>query len=196
VIVEVKVPVLAESVAEATLISWHKKQGDVVKRGDNLIDIETDKVTLEVAALSDGVLTEIIRNDGDSVKSDEVIARIDSNGKSDKAAEPKKTEAAVPQQQSLPVDSGPAVDPKTSPAVRNMLSEHKLEARQIPDSNSDGRVTKEDVVNYLNQGKPAQAVSKQARPAETAPTAKAEAPAKVAPVKTTPDCVNARQKDY
>ncbi len=62
--VDVKVPVLAESVSEATLMKWHKKAGDKVKRGDNLIDIETDKVTLEVAALSDGVLTEILKGDG------------------------------------------------------------------------------------------------------------------------------------
>ena len=131
-IVDVKVPILAESVAEASLISWHKKQGDVVKRGDNLIDIETDKVTLEVAALSDGVLAEIIKNNGDSVKSDEVIARIETTGKVEKTAEPKKT-AAVPQQQSLPVDTGAAPEPKTSPAVRNMLAENKLDARHIPD---------------------------------------------------------------
>ena len=74
---DIKVPVLAESVSEATLMKWHKKQGDPVKRGDNLIDIETDKVTLEVAALNDGVLTEILKGDGETVESDEVIARID-----------------------------------------------------------------------------------------------------------------------
>jgi len=171
---------LAESVAEASLISWHKKQGDVVKRGDNLIDIETDKVTLEVAALSDGVLAEIIKNNGDSVKSDEVIARIETTGKVEKTAEPKKT-AAVPQQQSLPVDTGAAPEPKTSPAVRNMLAENKLDAKQIPDGNADGRVTKEDVVNYMNKSKPAPAVK------TAAPAAKSEpASAPVAVQTTTP----------
>ena len=179
-IVDVKVPILAESVAEASLISWHKKQGDVVKRGDNLIDIETDKVTLEVAALSDGVLAEIIKNNGDSVKSDEVIARIETTGKVEKTAEPKKT-AAVPQQQSLPVDTGAAPEPKTSPAVRNMLAENKLDAKQIPDDNADGRVTKEDVVNYMNKSKPAPAVK------TAAPAAKSEpASAPVAVQTTTP----------
>ncbi len=179
-IVDVKVPILAESVAEASLISWHKKQGDVVKRGDNLIDIETDKVTLEVAALSDGVLAEIIKNNGDSVKSDEVIARIETTGKVEKTAEPKKT-AAVPQQQSLPVDTGAAPEPKTSPAVRNMLAENKLDAKQIPDGNADGRVTKEDVVNYMNKSKPAPAVK------TAAPAAKSEpASAPVAVQTTTP----------
>jgi len=76
VTVEVKVPVLAESVAEANLLQWHKKVGDTVKRGENLIDIETDKVTLEVAAPTNGILTEILKQDGEDVKSDELIAKI------------------------------------------------------------------------------------------------------------------------
>ena len=154
-IVDVKVPVLAESVSEATLITWHKKQGDTVKRGDNLIDIETDKVTLEVAALSDGVLSEIVKPNGTSVKSDEVIARIEAAAKTEKPAEPKKVAPAPSQQQSLPVDTGSVADPKLSPAVRNMLAEHNLDARQIPDGNADGRVSKEDVVNYLDKTRPA-----------------------------------------
>lgn len=184
-IVDVKVPVLAESVSEATLISWHKKQGDVVKRGDNLIDIETDKVTLEVAALSDGVLTEIIKGNGENVQSDEVIARIDSSGKSEKPAEAKK--AAAPQQQSLPVvDNAPVAEPKTSPAVRNMLAEHKLDPRQVPDSNADGRVTKEDVVNYLNQNKPAQAATKPTAPATTSTAKNVTTPASPQPAPKVP----------
>ena len=76
--VDVKVPVLAESVAEATLMNWHKQPGDAISRGDSLIDIETDKVTLEVAALNDGVLVEILKGDGELVESNEVIARIDT----------------------------------------------------------------------------------------------------------------------
>ena len=182
-IVDVKVPVLAESVSEATLIIWHKKQGEVVKRGDNLIDIETDKVTLEVAAMSDGILAEIVKGNGKSVSSDEVIARIDTagTGKADKPAEPKKA-AAVPQQQSLPVDIGTSNEPKTSPAVRNMLAEHKLDAKQIPDSNNDGRLTKDDVVNYLNKDKPATQESRApvaAKSSGTGPAPVATAPAVV-----------------
>jgi 2-oxoglutarate dehydrogenase E2 component (dihydrolipoamide succinyltransferase) len=145
--VDVKVPVLAESVSEATLMKWHKKQGDVVKRGDNLIDIETDKVTLEVAALNDGVLSEILKGDGELVQSDEVIARISTEEKSAKTVEQKKP--AAPEQQSLAVDNVVDYEPKTSPAVRNVLSENNLKPSDIPDSNADGRITKEDVVNYL-----------------------------------------------
>jgi len=154
VTVDVKVPVLAESVSEATLITWHKQPGDAVKRGDNLIDIETDKVTLEVAATSDGILTEILKSDGETVQSDEVIARIDTEGKAVKPAEQKKS--TEPEQQSLPVgDTAPSNTPaspdlKLSPAVRNLLSENNLDVSQIP-AGKDGRITKEDVVNYLDK---------------------------------------------
>lgn len=151
--VEVKVPVLAESVAEATLMKWHKNVGDSVKRGDSLIDIETDKVTLEVAAPNDGILSEILKQDGAEVKSDEVIARIET-GKS--ATTPKHEPVqekpdTKPEQQSLP-DIEPAVDknePKLSPAVRNLLQEHNLNANDIKSANGADRITKEDVLKHL-----------------------------------------------
>src|SRR5215204_1635174 len=79
--VEVKVPQLSESVSEATLVAWRKKVGEAVKRDENLIDVETDKVVLELPAPADGVLSKIVRNDGDSVTSGEVIAVIDTEGK-------------------------------------------------------------------------------------------------------------------
>jgi len=97
VTVEVKVPVLAESVAEANLLQWHKKVGDPVKRGENLIDIETDKVTLEVAAPTNGVLTEILKQDGEDVESDELIARIEEVKKSAVAAGAATAEEEKPQ---------------------------------------------------------------------------------------------------
>ncbi len=155
---DVKVPVLAESVSEATLMKWHKKQGDKVKRGDNLIDIETDKVTLEVAALSDGVLSEILKTDGEIVQSEEVIARIESEAKAPiKPAEEKKKEIQQeeveakeePQELSMPEESPVSDQPKTSPAVRTMLNENELLASDIPDSNQDGRISKEEVLSYL-----------------------------------------------
>ena len=80
-LIEVKVPQLSESVAEATLLSWHKKQGELVKRDENLIDIETDKVVLELPAPDSGVLSKVIKGDGSTVVSDEVIATIDTDGK-------------------------------------------------------------------------------------------------------------------
>jgi len=193
VTVDVKVPVLAESVSEATLITWHKQPGDAVKRGDNLIDIETDKVTLEVAATSDGVLTEILKGNGETVQSDEVIARIDTDSKAAKPAEAKKP--AEPKQQSLPVGNQANDDLKLSPAVRNLLAEHNLDASQIPATSADGRLTKEDVVNYLDKtparakdnvtGITTAAAKPAAEPAkpQAAPVAKkAAAPAEVKPV--------------
>jgi 2-oxoglutarate dehydrogenase E2 component (dihydrolipoamide succinyltransferase) len=170
VIVDVKVPVLAESVSEATLISWHKKQGDAIKRGDNLIDIETDKVTLEVAAMSDGVLSEILKGDGASVQSDEVIAHIDTGGKAERPAEQKKPAATPPPASGTTT----AAAPKTSPAVRNMLSENNLDARQVPDADADGRITKEDVNNYLSKNKPQSAPA--AKPESRTPPTAAEKP--------------------
>ena len=183
--VDVKVPVLAESVSEATLMKWHKKQGDSVKRGDNLIDIETDKVTLEVAALSDGVLSEILKGDGETVQSDEVIARIQASDKPAKPVETKKT--STPEQQSLAVGETENDSPKMSPAVRSLLSENNLTAADIPPGNADGRISKEDVVNYLGSRekptpKSAPAVKK---PVEAVnPTVKKPAEVKPEPAKS------------
>jgi 2-oxoglutarate dehydrogenase E2 component (dihydrolipoamide succinyltransferase) len=151
--VDVKVPVLAESVAEATLMNWHKQPGDPISRGDSLIDIETDKVTLEVAALNDGVLVEILKGDGELVESNEVIARIDTEATAagKQAAAAKVEAASEPQQQSLAVDEPQESSPKLSPAVRNLLQENKLNPEQIPVSGERDRLTKEDVVAYLDK---------------------------------------------
>src|SRR5436853_2893528 len=95
--VEVKVPQLSESVSEATLVAWRKKAGEAVKRDENLIDIETDKVVLELPAPMDGVLAKIVKKDGDSVTSREVIAVIDTEAKATVAATPaKEAQAAIP----------------------------------------------------------------------------------------------------
>ena len=154
-LVDVKVPVLAESIAEATLLKWQKQAGERVERGENLIDIETDKVTLEVSALNNGVLAEILKENGAIVESDEVIARIDT----DAAVRP------VPAAEVLDLDHAQAgrIDPpenvpaagtvaasaapKTGPAVRNLLGEHGLEAADIA-TDSD-RINKADVLAHI-----------------------------------------------
>jgi len=94
-LIEVKVPQLSESVAEATLLSWQKKQGEPVKRDENLIDIETDKVVLELPAPDSGVLSKVIKGDGSTVVSNEVIATIDTDGKAVAAAAASATTAAA-----------------------------------------------------------------------------------------------------
>ncbi len=180
-LIDVKVPVLAESVAEATLMTWQKRAGDQVKRGDNLIDIETDKVTLEVSALNDGVITEIIKDDGETVLSDEIIARIDTEAKAG------AVESGEPKQQSLPEMDTKAAElsesdlPKLSPAVRNLMEEHKLSASDI--STTAERITKEDVLRHIG-GENKNMASIPEQKTETAPVKPAAAPAAVAPAPT------------
>src|SRR5438874_9111641 len=94
-LIEVKVPQLSESVSEATLLAWHKKVGEAVKRDENLIDVETDKVVLELPAPADGVLAKIVKNDGDSVTSGEIIAMIDTDAKATVTAAAKPTVSAA-----------------------------------------------------------------------------------------------------
>ena len=191
--VDVKVPVLAESVTEATLITWHKQQGETVKHGDNLIDIETDKVTLEIVALNDGVLAEILKGNGETVNSDEIIAHIETEAAAEKPVEQKS--APENSQQPLPVEEATPNEVKLSPAVRNLLNELNLDTNVVPISGSDGRMTKEDVLNYLNSQKPVQSTapkqpSKPSEPQSTkitepTPVARAETESAQKPVPAT-----------
>jgi 2-oxoglutarate dehydrogenase E2 component (dihydrolipoamide succinyltransferase) len=138
-LIEVKVPVLAESVAEATLLSWHKKQGEYVQRDENLIDIETDKVVLELPAPGAGVLAKIIKNDGATVASNEVIATIDTNAKPAAAASP--AIGAKPQ-------GVKRNEPVLMPAAKKLVAESKLDAAEISGSGRGGRITKADVLSH------------------------------------------------
>jgi 2-oxoglutarate dehydrogenase E2 component (dihydrolipoamide succinyltransferase) len=152
--IEVKVPQLPESVAEATLVSWHKKAGEPVKRDENLIDIETDKVVLELPAPSDGVLVELVKPDGSTVTSNEVIAVIDTEGKgaaapadakpAPAAAKPTPTEAKVAATAKAGGDA-PAASAQALPAARKMLAEQGMAAADVSGSGRGGRVTKGDV---------------------------------------------------
>jgi 2-oxoglutarate dehydrogenase E2 component (dihydrolipoamide succinyltransferase) len=139
-LIEVKVPQLSESVSEATLVSWHKQEGDAVSRDENLIDIETDKVVLETPAPADGVLVKIIKTNGDNVSSGELLAQIDTEA---------KATAAAPAAAAAPVNAAPAAAaaPGTaSPAARKILEEKGITAAEVPGSGRGGRVTKEDAV--------------------------------------------------
>jgi 2-oxoglutarate dehydrogenase E2 component (dihydrolipoamide succinyltransferase) len=135
-IVEVKVPQLSESVSEATLLDWHKKEGEKVSRDENLIDIETDKVVLELPAPADGVLVRILKNARDSVGSGDVIAQIETEAKAGTAApkaEKKEPERARPQ-------------PPVMPAAQKLAAEQGVDTSKIQGSGRDGRVTKGDVL--------------------------------------------------
>ncbi len=144
--IEVKVPQLPESVAEATLVSWHKKPGEAVKRDENLIDVETDKVVLELPAPGDGVLVEITRPDGSSVTSNDVIAVIDTDAKGAAASAPAASAAtaappsrppATPATAAAPVPAAPSAragDGATAlPAARKMMADQDVDPSTIAD---------------------------------------------------------------
>jgi len=141
-LVEVKVPALSESVAEATLLSWHKKQGEFVKRDENLIDIETDKVVLELPAPASGVLNKVIKGDGGTVASNEVIATIDTDAKAPAGAAATAAVASAPRPA---VPAAKTQAPAVMPSARKIAADSNLDTAQISGTGRGGRVTKEDV---------------------------------------------------
>ena len=158
-IIEVHVPQLSESVAEATLLNWHKKVGEAVARDENLIDIETDKVVLELPAPMQGVVVEIVKPDGSTVVSGEVIARIDTEATASAGAPSSAPAAAsaapspAPAAAKAPASSGAIA----MPAAAKMLSENQMSASAVAGTGKDGRVTKGDVIQALAQPKPSAA---------------------------------------
>jgi 2-oxoglutarate dehydrogenase E2 component (dihydrolipoamide succinyltransferase) len=152
--VEVKVPQLSESVSEATLVSWHKKEGEAVKRDENLIDIETDKVVMELPAPVDGVLVKIVKGDQVIVTSGEVIAVIDTAAT---AAVP-SPKAEAPAASAL----APAQSAAMSPAASKIAAENKIAASDVAGTGRGGRITKEDVIGKLGGAPAPAAVAKPA----------------------------------
>ena len=147
-LIEVKVPVLAESVPDATLLDWFKQVGERVERGDNLIDLETDKVTLEIAAPESGVIKELRKQTGDIVLEDEVLAVIDTEGAA--SANVDAPAAAAPVSQ-VAAPATKSVE-KLGPAVRKLIKEHGLDASRIEATGKGGRLLKADVLAYLEKG--------------------------------------------
>lgn len=148
-LIDVKIPVLAESVVEATLQEWHKQAGDVIKRDEKLVELETDKVVLEITAPQDGVLKQIKKTGGSTVVSGEVIAIIDSAGAA-ATQQPAIASPAPEQTVAAGARTGAATEPpRLSPAVRKMVEEKKLDPTAIAGSGKDGRILKEDVQRHL-----------------------------------------------
>ena len=157
--IEVRVPQLPESVADATIVSWHKKPGDVVARDENLVDLETDKVVLEVPAPTGGVLKEIRLGDGTTVTSGQVLAVIEEGAT---ASATEATAAAKDGGTAAKSIARPdAASAKLSPAAKRVVEENKVDPKAVAGSGRDGRVSKSDVVNYLS--------AKDAAPAAKAP---------------------------
>ncbi|MBL8362082.1 MAG: 2-oxoglutarate dehydrogenase complex dihydrolipoyllysine-residue succinyltransferase [Rubrivivax sp.] len=176
-IVEVKVPQLSESVAEATLLQWKKKPGEAVAMDEILIEIETDKVVLEVPAPAGGVLAEHVVADGATVTAEQVIARIDTEAKAGAAAPAAAPAAAAA------AAAAPAAAPAQGkgdvamPAAAKLLAENKMSAADVAGSGRDGRVTKGDVLGALAAPKPAPKAAAAPAPALAAPLPPVAAPA-------------------
>jgi 2-oxoglutarate dehydrogenase E2 component (dihydrolipoamide succinyltransferase) len=145
--VEVKVPQLSESISEATLVAWRKKAGEAVKRDENLIDIETDKVVLELPAPADGVIAKLIKKDGDSVTSGEVIAVIDTEAKGAAAAPAAAPRDTAPAAQQVPSPQpSPKGEAAASPSAKKIAAEKGIDTSAVQGTGRDGRVTKGDVL--------------------------------------------------
>ena len=164
-IVNVKVPQLSESVAEATMLTWKKKAGEAVAQDEILIEIETDKVVLEVPAPSAGVLAEIVVGDGGTVVSDQVIAKIDSAAKATVASAPAAAAPAAAPAAAAPA-AATSASAKAMPSAAKLMAENNLSAAQVGGSGKDGRVTKGDVLATLSGTAP---VAKTAAAAPAAP---------------------------
>jgi 2-oxoglutarate dehydrogenase E2 component (dihydrolipoamide succinyltransferase) len=172
VLIEVKVPQLSESVAEATLLTWHKKPGDTVKRDENLVDIETDKVVLETPAPDSGVIVKIIKGDGSTVTSNELIAQIDTEAAGKNAAQA-AAPAAAPKAEAKPAAKPEAkTGAAAMPAAQRLATEKGVDTSTVAGTGRGGRVTKEDVMQ-AGSGAPA---AKTSQPPPPAPQRAASAP--------------------
>lgn len=165
--VEIKAPTFPESVQEGSIATWHKQPGEAVSRDDLLVDIETDKVVLEVVAPQDGVLQEVLKQEGDTVLSNELIARIEAGAA---AAPSAAAEAEAPQAEVAPASGDKAV----SPAARKLAEEKGIDPQQIAGTGKNGLVTKEDVVAYKAPAAPAPAAAPAAAEPVNAPGERVE----------------------
>lgn len=161
---EIKVPVLPESVADATIATWHVKTGEAVTRDQVLVDIETDKVVLEVVAQADGVMGEIIHDTGATVTAEQVIGKMEAGAAAPAA---KKDDAPAAKAESAPAVADDSSEDALSPSVRRMIAEKGLDASKIKGTGKNGRVTKEDVEKFV-AGAPAKAAAPAAAPVAVA----------------------------
>ncbi len=171
--IEIKAPSFPESVADGTVATWHKKPGDAVKRDELIVDIETDKVVMEVLAEADGVVAEIVKNEGDTVLSGELLGRLTEGGAGAAApsapAPAAAAPAAAPAQAAAPAAAA-GEEPMLAPAARKLAEENGIDPNSVKGSGKGGRVTKEDVVAAIEAKKSAPAAAaKPSAPAAEAP---------------------------
>ncbi len=151
---QIVVPTLGESVSEATVSQWLKKEGESVKADEPIVELETDKVTLEVNAPTDGVIVKIVVGEGDNVEVGAILGELEAGAVANDSAPAKKEQpkAAPAAKEEKKSAAAPSAEAKTSPAVRKLLADNNLDASQVPASGKDGRITKEDVQNVLKSG--------------------------------------------
>lgn len=180
--VEVKVPSLPESVSDGTLVNWKKKPGEAVKRGENLVDLETDKVVLDIPAPADGVLGPILRQEGDIVTTGDVIATLEEGAVAESAPAAAPAPVAAAPAPAAPAAPAAEVDLEgLSPAVRRLAAEHGLDINKVAGSGRNGRVTKADVLAFIEARKSGAAAPVAAAPAVAAPAPVAAPAAPLAP---------------
>lgn len=166
--IEIKAPQFPESVADGTVATWHKQPGEAVKRDELIVDIETDKVVMEVLAEADGVLTEIVKNEGDTVLSGELLGKLEAGATaSAPAAAPAESAAPASAPASSAASSGE--DAILAPAARKLAEENGIDPNSVKGTGKDGRVTKEDLVAAIEAKKSAPAAAKPAASAAAAP---------------------------
>jgi 2-oxoglutarate dehydrogenase E2 component (dihydrolipoamide succinyltransferase) len=174
---QILVPTLGESVSEATVAQWLKKEGEAVKADEPIVELETDKVTLEVNAPEDGVITSIVIAEGDTVEVGTLLGELTAGAVASDAAPAKEEKAPAKAAAAAPApaakEAAPVDAPKLSPAVRKMIADKNLDASQIPASGKDGRLSKADVQAYIDSGKGG-ASAPAASPAPAAPKAPRE----------------------
>ena len=164
--IEIKAPTFPESVADGTVATWHKQPGEACATDELIVDIETDKVVLEVVAPADGVIKEVIKAEGDTVLSEEVLAIFEAGAAA-------TAESSAPQ---ASADTTATDAEKIGPAARKLIDENNLDASQIPGTGKNGGITKEDVQNYLNKGGASTATAAP-KPVASAPVAAVNVPA-------------------
>jgi 2-oxoglutarate dehydrogenase E2 component (dihydrolipoamide succinyltransferase) len=160
--IEIKVPALPESIADATVSKWYKKPGDAVKRDENLVDLETDKVVLEVQAPADGVLKEISKDQGSKVVAHEVIGIVEAGA----AAQTSTAEKRIAEKTTAPETTQKIASAQMSelgPAARRAAAEHEVDVKQISGTGKEGRITREDVISFVSKA-PAQTETTKVQP--------------------------------
>ena len=165
--IEIKAPAFPESVADGEVATWHKAEGEAVSRDELIVEIETDKVVMEVVAPEDGVLTKIHAAEGETIQSEQLLATLEQ-GAAASAATPAATPAAKASEPATSAGGSSSSGGTLGPAARQLVEEHKLDPASITGSGKGGRITKEDVVNYL--------ANRDEQPASPAPAAPAPAP--------------------